>query len=94
MSATIYNVKKYDTISDIAKANKTTVNAILKLNPNITNPDVIYEGQKIKIAETTKTTTNTTPTAKNYSAIGKKLDEVINDIGKLKSVQELEKLLG
>lgn len=44
-----YIVKKGDTLSKIAKANGTTVKAILALNPAITNPNRIYVGQTIRI---------------------------------------------
>lgn len=46
---TEYTVKAGDTLSQIAAANRTTVQMILQLNPQITNPDVIQVGQVIKI---------------------------------------------
>ena len=43
-------VKKGDTLSEIAKQTKNlTVDDLLKLNPNIKNPNQIKIGQKIKI---------------------------------------------
>lgn len=56
-------VKKGDTLSAIAKANKTTVAAIAKANPQITNVNLIRPGQKITIptaAATSKPTVTTT----------------------------------
>lgn len=47
-----YIVKKGDTLNDIAKAYNTTVEAILKLNPIIKNPNLIYPGQKFVIGKT------------------------------------------
>ena len=44
-----YTVKLGDTLSKIAKEYNTTVNAILAINPQITNPNLIYPGQIIKI---------------------------------------------
>ena len=44
-----YEVKKGDTLSAIAKANKTTVKAIQDANPKITNPNLIKPGQIFKI---------------------------------------------
>lgn len=44
-----YTVKAGDTLSEIAKDNKTTVEAILKLNPTIKDPAKISIGQKIKL---------------------------------------------
>ena len=43
-------VKAGDTLSKIAKDNKTTVDNILKLNKNIKYPDKISVGQKVKVS--------------------------------------------
>lgn len=60
-----YIVKKNDTLSGIAKVNNTTVNELLRLNPDIVNKDLIYVGQEITISRTPKTkTTNYSQTAK------------------------------
>lgn len=48
-AAQYYTVKKGDTLSHIAARYKTTVNNLVKLNPSIKNPNLIYPGQKIKI---------------------------------------------
>lgn len=42
-----YVVKSGDSLSRIAAAHKTTLSNLLKLNPQITNPDKIYVGQRI-----------------------------------------------
>lgn len=47
-----YTVKNGDTLSAIAKKYGTTVSAILKLNPKITNANYIYVGQVITISGT------------------------------------------
>lgn len=44
-----YTVKKGDTLNKIAVKYKTTVPALLKLNPSIKNANLIYPGQKIKV---------------------------------------------
>jgi len=44
-----YLVKKGDTLSEIAKANKTTTQKIMALNPTIKKADAIYVGQKLKM---------------------------------------------
>lgn len=49
---TTYTVKKGDTLSAIAKRYGTTVDAILKANPNIKNPNLIKVGQVIVIPGT------------------------------------------
>lgn len=56
-------VKKGDTLSAIAKANKTTVAAIAKANPQIKNVNVIKVGQKVTLPTAAKTPAKTpTPT--------------------------------
>lgn len=45
----IYRVKSGDTLSGIAFHNHTTVQELLRLNRNITNPDRIELNQKILI---------------------------------------------
>lgn len=44
-----YYVQRGDTLRKIAAKFSTTVDAILRLNPQITNPNVIYVGQAITI---------------------------------------------
>ena len=60
MANVTYKVVKGDTLSGIAKAKGTTVNALLTLNPDIINKDRIYVGQVIIISGTAapKTTNN------------------------------------
>ncbi len=43
----LYKVQKGNTLSNIAKANNTTVGELLKLNPSIKDKNKIYEGQTI-----------------------------------------------
>jgi LysM repeat protein len=47
-------IKAGDTLSQIAKDNNTTINALMKLNPQITNADSLYKGQKIKTTKGTE----------------------------------------
>ncbi len=48
MSGNYYTVKAGDTLSEIAKANMTTVRRLMALN-NISNPSYIYVGQKLRL---------------------------------------------
>jgi len=47
--STYHKVVKGDNLTKIAKKHKTTVSAILKLNPNIKNANLIVVGQKIRV---------------------------------------------
>ena len=55
----IYIVKKGDTLSHIALRYNTTVSKLAKLN-NISNPNYIVVGQKIRTSESDASTSNTT----------------------------------
>ena len=48
-SGPIYYVRRGDTLRNIASRLSTTVDEILRLNPQITNPNLIYVGQAITI---------------------------------------------
>jgi len=48
-SGQTYYVQKGDTLRKIAAKFSTTVDAILRVNPQITNPNVIYTGQAITL---------------------------------------------
>ena len=45
----IYNIKPGDNLTKIAKAYGTTIDALMKLNPQIKNPNLIYAGHKMKV---------------------------------------------
>lgn len=48
--AVYYTVKRGDDLTKIAKRNKTTVENLIKLNPQIKDPNLIHAGDKIRIA--------------------------------------------
>lgn len=48
-AATVYTVRRGDTLIRIASRFGVTLNAILRANPQIKNPDRIYAGQRINI---------------------------------------------
>ena len=52
-----YVIKKGDTLGKIAAANGTTVDALMKLNPQITNPNLIYAGKTLKLSGSSKPAT-------------------------------------
>lgn len=44
-----YTVKSGDTLSAIAQRHQTTLSSLLRLNPDIDNPDRIFPGQQLKL---------------------------------------------
>ncbi len=60
-----YIVVKGDTLGRIARKNNLTLSALLALNPQIKNPNLIYPGQKIVVGYITKTVTSQNTTAQN-----------------------------
>jgi hypothetical protein len=58
-----YTIKKGDTLSGIAKANKTTVQKIMDANPSITNPNVIRAGAKLNLPTAAAPAAPATPAA-------------------------------
>jgi len=46
-----YNIKSGDTLSAIAKAQGTSISELMRLNPNIKNPNLIYSGQTLNIPQ-------------------------------------------
>jgi murein DD-endopeptidase MepM/ murein hydrolase activator NlpD len=94
-----YTVKKGDTLSAIAKANKTTVSAIVKANPAITNPNVIKTGQKITLpgtASTGKSTGTSTGTSTVTNTAGTNvtppptISTTVPSVGDTLSMEQLE----
>ncbi|WP_435854946.1 peptidoglycan-binding protein [Streptomyces massasporeus] len=49
-TAEFYVVKRGDTLGKIAMMHRVTLDQILEWNPWITNPDLIYPGQRIRVA--------------------------------------------
>ncbi|MGW0371200.1 peptidoglycan-binding protein [Streptomyces coeruleorubidus] len=45
-----YTVKRGDTLGKIAVMHRVTLDQILEWNPQITNPDIIHPGQRIRVA--------------------------------------------
>jgi LysM repeat protein len=54
-SSHLYSIKKGDTLKKISAWTNTTVDAILQVNPQITNPDLIYVGQTINLPASVNT---------------------------------------
>lgn len=55
-----YVVQHNDNLSSIAIKCGTTVSSILGLNPTITNPNLIYTGQTLRLTSSSSTTTGST----------------------------------
>jgi LysM repeat protein len=57
----IYIIARGDTLRSLARRFGTTVEALLAANPDITNANVIFEGQHLKVYVTTPPPTNPPP---------------------------------
>lgn len=90
--ATQYLIKSGDNLNSIAQANNTTVANLQSLNPQITNPNLIYAGQNLNLpTSSTISATSMTPAEPlkfvgqnpditNYAGItGGITDSIIND---------------
>lgn len=78
-------VVKGDTLSAIAKKYNTSVSVIQSLNPQIKDVNKIVVGQVIKLPSASAT--------KDYFAIGKALENCLNDIENLESYKYLKNVL-
>ena len=68
-SSEVYVVKRGDTLRKIAASFDTTVDVLLRLNPQIKNANLIYPGQKIKVpSEATTYTVQRGDTLKKIAA--------------------------
>ncbi|KGX90251.1 peptidase P60 [Pontibacillus halophilus JSM 076056 = DSM 19796] len=73
-----YTVKGGDSLSRIASKHGISLNEILSLNPQISNPSLIRVGQTVKVSgqvssKSSTTTTTTTTTGNNVSASGQSI---------------------
>jgi len=59
---TTYTVKSGDTLSHIASAYGISLKSLIAANPQISNPDLIYVGQKINIPNPSNNSNKETPT--------------------------------
>ena len=66
-SATTYTVKSGDTLSSIASSHNTTTAALTSLN-SLANPNLIYVGQVLKLANTTTASPSSTSSAASTSS--------------------------
>lgn len=64
-----YTVVKGDTLSKIAYKNHMTLSALLALNPQIKNSNLIYPGQKIIVGHTSKTAASQSVSTINSNAV-------------------------
>lgn len=77
----VYTVQRGDTLSKIARRFGTTVQAILKLNPSIKNPSLIFPGQKLVMPSTQ--TTYVVQRGDTLRKIATRFDTTIDELLKL-----------
>ncbi|RPJ24330.1 MAG: LysM peptidoglycan-binding domain-containing protein [Chloroflexi bacterium] len=73
-----YYAVRGDTLRKIAAKFGTTVDALLRLNPQITNPNIIYVGQAIKVPGTSSTTTYTVQRGDTLRIIANKFGTTVD----------------
>lgn len=89
-SAEYYNVKKNDTLGDIAKKLGITIEQIVGLN-DIDNPNLIYPGQKLKVLEKEKACEIYTVRRNDtLSKIAKKYESSIKEIAELNKLEDID----
>jgi len=88
----IYTVKKGDTLSGIANKYGTTVNKLVEIN-NISNPNLIYPGQKIKVnGSATQVITYTIKKGDTLSEIAKKYNTTVDKLVKDNNIKDKNKI--
>ena len=85
-----YVVKQGDTLSEIALKYGTTVNSLVSLN-NISNPNLIYVGQVLKIGPSggTTTLTYTVQSGDTLSSIALKYNTTVSYLAKLNGITDI-----
>jgi LysM repeat protein len=68
VTSSMYKIEKGDTISKIAKANGTTIAAILDANPDIKNPNKISIGQDIVLPSAEPEEVDITPSSTDFNS--------------------------
>lgn len=84
-SANTYTVVAGDNLSAIASKFKTTVSNLCSLN-NISNPNLIYVGQVLKINETASNISYTIVTGDNLSAIAAQFNTTVSAICNINNI--------
>ena len=84
-STNTYTVVSGDNLSSIAAKFNTTVSNICSLN-NISNPNLIYAGQVLKINETSSNISYTVVAGDNLSAIASKFGTTVSNICSLNNI--------
>jgi LysM repeat protein len=74
----VYYVRRGDTLRKIAARFGTTVEAIVRLNPQIKNPNVIYVGQAITIAGQSSATNHTVQRGETLRIIANKYGTTVD----------------
>ncbi len=80
-----YQIKSGDTLSKIAAANGTNIQAIMAANPTIKNPNLIYAGKSLNLPGAPKTTPATDTANKYQNDLHAKISTVADtsDAGKV-----------
>lgn len=80
-----YTIRSGDTLTSIARRYNTTVNAILVLNPEVTNPDFIRVGQVLRMTGNPLIPSTSNPSAGSRTVQGLTQEQVLDLIRKGKN---------
>jgi len=87
-----YQIKPGDTLSALAKQYKTTVADFQRLNPQITNPNVIYSGKSLNVpsasTQTNKSSGYTIRSGDTLTSIARNLGTTVNDLVRKNGIQD------
>lgn len=68
-NSNVYTIKSGDTLSAIAKTQGTTISELMRLNPQITNPNLIYAGKSLNLPGLASGTSNAGSGVPDYSKV-------------------------
>lgn len=89
---TTYTIKKGDTLSEIATRYNTTVSKLVETN-NISNPNLIYPGQELKVnGSAIKVTTYTIKKGDTLSEIAQKYNTTVSKLVKDNNIKDKNKI--
>ncbi|TXK74140.1 LysM peptidoglycan-binding domain-containing protein [Paenibacillus sp. N3.4] len=76
-SAATYTVKPHDTMWSISQKQGMSLSTLIKLNPQVANPNIIWQGMVLQVGGNTSNTPTPTPTTPVVSTSSSYADQVV-----------------